>query len=150
MPTRIVTKLNRDAVLTSLRDLVTERSFFNVQSSFEGQADRPEIVIAYRTSMIVSPTLRVATFFGRVVNAHDGAVIEGRVEVNAIVWVTTVVLVLGTIAAVLRALRAPNYTELVEVLAIAAVVLGAYWAYIASTKKLIVHEICRASRGSVA
>jgi hypothetical protein len=150
MPVRITTKLNRDAVLTSLRDLVMERSLVDLQSRFEGRADRPDIVVAYRASAIMSPALRVATFFGRVVNSRDGAVIEGRIEVGAIVWLAAIVLFSGSIAAVARALRAQDFAEALGVLAIALGVLGAHWAYVASTKRFIVNEICRASRGSVA
>jgi hypothetical protein len=98
----------------------------------------------------MSPALRVATFFGRVVNSRDGAVIEGRVEVGAIVWFAAIVLFSGSIAAVARALRGQDFAESLGVLAIALSVLGAHWAYVASTKRFIVNEICRASRGSVA
>jgi hypothetical protein len=88
-------------------------------------------------------------FLGRVLNARQGAVIDGNVEVHWSGWLVSALMVSVAIVGVAAALRAGNHLALGGVALGVIVVLAGWWTYVQSTKRLIVAEICRASRGSI-
>ena len=145
MRIRITTTLDRDSVLSSLRALV------EANEGFVGVVDHSRVSVSCRDWLDpLPPRVRVAAFLGRVVNARQGAVIDGNVELHWSGWMVSALMVSVIIVAAAAALRAANYLALGGVALIGTVVLVGWWMYVQSTKRLIVSEICRASRGSVA
>jgi hypothetical protein len=145
MRIRITTALERDAVLNSLRDLVT------ASDSFVGVVNHNHVSVTYRSMLDpMPPRMRPAVFLGRVVSAPTGAVIEGEVETHWFGWAGTAMLLLVTIAALGRELLAGNFMALGMGVLMGTAVLFGWWKYVQRAKQLIVAEICRASRGSVA
>ena len=75
--TRIVTQLDKDAVVAALRELAPKthnpRLF---QSTFEGQIDPQHMTVGYRFGWFVPP-IRLVTFSGRVRESGNGTAIEG-------------------------------------------------------------------------
>jgi hypothetical protein len=149
MRARIVTQLDRNAVFSSLGDLVAERDLMDPRSRLKGQLRPPELSVAYQTSMAVAPRIRIAAFLGRVVSGREGLVIEGTVEASVLTWLVTASLVLVSVVSLGRAAIERDYVQLLSVCVVGAAILTAWSWYVRSTKQFIVSEICRASRGSV-
>jgi hypothetical protein len=149
MQARIATQLDRDAVFVSLGDLVSEGEFMDPRARLVGRLRPPELSVGYRTSMFFAPRLQIAAFLGRVVNARNGAIIEGAVEASLGAWLGYAMLALTTVISLGSAVLARDHVALLGFSAFWALGFLVWWAYVASTKKFIVKELCRASRGSV-
>ena len=142
MRIRITTALERDAVLNSLRELVAGRGVF------VGVVSHTRVSVACRLSMLpLQP--RGGVFLGRVVSGHHGAAIEGDVEIHWSAWMVLTMWLLLTTGVAVSALLAAEYVASgVALIGTAAAVT--WWMYVQGTKRLVVAEVCRASRGSVA
>jgi len=142
MGIRITTALDRDAVLNSFRELVAGRGVF------VGAVNQDRVSVACRLSALPFQG-RGAVFLGRVVSAHQGAVIEGDIEIHWSAWMVLTMWLLMTIGVAVSALLAAQYAASgVALIGTAAAVT--WWVYVQGTKRLVVAEVCRASRGSVA
>jgi hypothetical protein len=149
MEARIATQLDREAVFSSLGELTTEGGLLDVGARLKGQLRPPALSVAYQTSLMIVPRLRIAAFVGRVVSAQAGVIIEGTVEASVIAWLVGASLIFVVVFSAVRALVERDYLELLSVFVIGAAMLWAWAAYVQSTKRFIVKELCRASRGSV-
>ena len=148
--TKITTKLSKDSALVALRELVpASYNFVLLKSGFEGDVDPRRLRISYRFGWFVPP-LKVATFSGRVVDTADGAMIEGDVKSNWIVYFFAAwFLVVVPYGAFHLAYVEPLSTIFWN-LALAVVLLFLGIKYVDVTHQHIVDEICRATRGTLA
>jgi len=144
MRIRITTTLDRDAVLNSLRDLV------EAKQRVVGVVDHGQVSVACRDWLDpLFPRVRVAAFLGRVLNARPGAVIDGNLETHWIGRLASALWLLVIIVGAVGAAQAADYLVLSGIVLTGTVVLIGWGMYVQSAKKVIVAEICRASRGSV-
>ena len=145
MRIRITTNLDRDSVLNSLRALV------EANEGLVGVVNHNHVSVACRDWLdVLAPRVRVAAFLRRVVNASQGAVIDGNVETHWSGWLASALMVSVIMVGVVATLRGANYVALGVVALGGIVALAGWWMYVQGTKRHIVAEICRASRGSVA
>ena len=140
MRTRITTNLDRDAVLNSMRDLIAG------SAGLSGAVTHNQVALAYR-SFIMVPGVRVAAFLGRVVNARNGAIIEGRVETGIDVWLLGGVVGALFLSSFFVAISWQKYSFAGLTFLIGAAGVLLVIGRVRSARRFLVDELCRASRG---
>ena len=149
---RIVTQLDKEAVLAALRELAPKEHdarFLSLQSTFEGKIDPQHLVIGYRFNAVVPPA-RLATFRGRVRETDAGTKIHGDISSGWIIYVLAAWLVAVTaLGALPRYVANGNYFSDLWVLAIPVGLLFLGRAFVLTTQDYVASEIGRAVRGKV-
>ena len=146
---RIVTQLDKDAVLATLRELAPkEYDPRYYRSTFEGKIDPQRLVIGYRNGWFVPP-LRVAIFSGRVRETDAGTRIHGNISSGWIIYVLAFWLAVVTPLSFGRYAADGDYISITWVLVIAAVLFFSGRAFVRTTQSYVVAEIVRAVRGKV-
>jgi hypothetical protein len=144
---KIVTQLDRDAVVAALRELAPKihnpRLF---QSTFEGQIDSQRVLVGYRFGWF-APPIRLVTFAGRMRDSGDNTEIEGEVSSNWIVYLFAVWLFIAAPLSVYRYAADGEYSTVMWTLLTAAVLFFLGRAFVHSTQEYVVNEIARAVRG---
>ena len=147
--TRIVTDLDKDAVISALREFVpTSHDARLFRSTFEGEVDPQRLLVAYRFGWF-APPIRLATFRGRVLDASHGTTIEGEVTSNWIIHVFTWWIIAVVPLSLIGYVYYRDYSNLFWGLVTAAAVFFGGRAFIRVTHQYIVDELCRATRGKV-
>ncbi len=148
---RIVTQLDKDAVLAALRELAPKEhdaSIFSLESTFEGRIDPQRLIIGYRSGWSVPP-FRLATFSGRVRETDAGTKIHGNISSGWIVYFYAAWLVAITVMAFVSYVTDGDYFSDIWVLAIPVGLFFFGRAFVRTTQRYVVAEIGRAVRGKV-
>ncbi len=149
---RIVTQLDKDAVLAALHELASEEyraRFFSLQCTFEGKIDPQRLVIGYRSSGWFFPPARLATFSGRVRETDAGTRIHGNISSGAIIFVYAFCLAVITLLSIVGIAVDGNYFSIIWVLVIAALLFFSGRAFVRTTHRHVISEIGGAVRGKV-
>ena len=135
--------------MTSLRELApTSHNSRLFQSTFEGQIDPRQLSIAYRFGWFVPP-IRLATFTGRIQESGDGTEIVGAVASNWIVYLLAGWLIVAAPLSLYRYGSVGEFSTVLWTFLTAIVLLFLGQAFVRSTNRYVVDEMCRAIRGKV-
>lgn len=147
--TRIVTQLDKNAVVAALRELAPEAynpHFY--RSTFEGEVGTSRVTIGYRWGWFVPP-IRLVTFSGQLGEVGDGTLITGSASYGWIVYLFAIWwLTVAPLSIVARALTGEFATTFwALVVAVAVFFFGR--AFARATRDYVVREIARAVRGRI-
>lgn len=148
---RIVTQLDKDAVLAALRELAPKEHdarIFSLKSTFEGHIDPQRLVVGYRFNAAF-PSFRLVTFYGRVHEADAGTKIHGNISYGWIVYAMAAWFVAIPPLVVVGSIADGNFLSVPWALAICVGFFFLGRAFVRTTQAYVVAEIGRAVRGKV-
>ena len=147
--TRIVTQLDKNAVVEALRELAPKA--YNThfyRTTFEGEVSDSRVEIGYRFNWFVPP-IRLMTFAGHVGENGENTVIVGTVRYGWLFYLMAFwFLVVFPLHLVIGAL-AREFNAVLWVLALGFVLFLLGRAFARTTRDYFVSEIARAIRGQV-
>ena len=148
---RIVTQLDKDAVLAALRELAPKEydaHFFSSKSTFEGQIDPQRLVIGYRNNSYF-PSFRVAIFSGRVRETDAGTRIHGNISYGWAIYAMAAWFVAIPPLIIVGSIADGNFLKDPWGLVICVGFFFLGFAYVRNRRSFVVAEIGRAVRGKV-
>ena len=150
---RIVTQLDKDAVLAALRELAPKEYGPRYwQSTFEGEIDPQRLVIGYRNGYFVPP-MRVAIFSGRIRETDAGTRIHGNISSGWIIYIyafwVVVVAPFSCFAYYARYAADGDFFSGIWALPIPVGLFFLGRAFVRTTHNYVASEIGRAVRGKV-
>lgn len=147
--TRIVTQLDKNAVVAALRELAPKA--YNThfyRTTFEGEVSGSRVEVGYRFNWFVPP-IRLVTFSGHVGESGENTVIVGTVRYGWIFYLMAFWwLVVFPLHLVIGAL-AREFNAVLWVLTVGFVLFLFGRAFAKTTREYFVSEIARAIRGQV-
>ena len=148
---QVATVFNRDTALNCVRELLEANSRLSGhRSRLTGDVKLSRIAISYRTSWVFVPPFKVTTFLGKVIEARDGSVIQGRFAIGPFMWVWIAAFAASAIASIGRQALLGDYGSLAIAGLICIAIFIALCTFIATANQYVIDELCRATRGSAA
>ena len=148
---RIVTQLDKDAVLAALSELAPKEHdprIFSLKSTFEGQIDPQRLVVGYRFNAAF-PSVRLVTFLGRIQETDAGTKIHGNISYGWIIYAMAAWFVAIPPLVIVGSIADGNFFSNPWGLAICVVFFFLGRAFVRTTQGYVVAEISRAVRGKV-
>ena len=147
--TKIVTQLDKTAVVAALRELAPSAHNSKLfRSTFEGQIDQQRILIGYRFGWFVPP-IRLVTFEGHARGNGDSTEIHGETSSGWIFYLLAVWLLVVAPLSIYQAVSEGDYSAVGWAVLTAVFLLILGRVFVRSTQEYVVREIGRAVRGKV-
>jgi hypothetical protein len=147
--TRIVTQLDKNAVVGALRELAPKA--YNThfyRTTFEGEVSDSRVEVGYRFNWSV-PSIRLVTFSGHVGENGENTVIVGTVRYGWVFYLMAFWWLAVFPLAIVSGALARELIAVLWVLAIGFVLFLFGRAFARTTREYFVSEIARAVRGQV-
>ena len=146
---RIVTNLECETVRQCLENLVSRGDSAGViPSDLYGEIRGLRFNVASRTRWFV-PFFRIAVFQGRIRTLEGGTAIEGKLVTSWFVYAFSALLAMSLVYSLIRFAVLADYSNLLWSLAMIAGVFLLGRFYVSTSRRSIVDEICRVTRGRV-